>query len=191
MNALLSAPRSTREESWSSLEAEALDMAASWCQMLASARTHTPKDIEVGMSGLAAAIVLCSVSSTAINFLAFRNGEDTPLAGLQALKAVFSIAAPPPAITRFSLALLELLTVSCAPVACATLLGLYEPTVLQQQVKPEPDMKQEAMEDQEPGELTSRLHSLLPWHELNVLAGRLLSCIDLACCGLLCMIVYS
>lgn len=51
------------------LEATAVDMAVAWCNLLAHDRSATPGEVNVGLAGLAAAVVLAAGQRTALHFL--------------------------------------------------------------------------------------------------------------------------
>lgn len=51
------------------LEATAVDMAVAWCNLLAHDRSATPGEVNVGLAGLASAVVLAAGQRTALHFL--------------------------------------------------------------------------------------------------------------------------
>ncbi len=62
------------------LEATAVDMAVAWCNLLAHDRSATPGEVNVGLAGLAAAVVLAAGQHTALHFLC-KDGAQQLLGG--------------------------------------------------------------------------------------------------------------
>jgi hypothetical protein len=87
----------------------------------------------VGSAGVAAALLLCSVPSLALKFMAFHGPMTDPMSGVSALWAALKAPQLPPKAARLLLATLELLTASTGSLACACLLGVYAPEVVKQE----------------------------------------------------------
>lgn len=62
-------PQQQQQEHSEAWVLNAVDMAVSWCALLASHLTFTQVEISVGMAGLAAALALCSNPRTCAEFL--------------------------------------------------------------------------------------------------------------------------
>lgn len=82
---------------------------------------------------MAAALLLCSVPSLALKFMAFHGPMTEPMSGVNALWAALKASQLPPKAARLLLATLELLTASTGSLGCACLLGVYAPEVVKQE----------------------------------------------------------